>query len=255
MLASIECMLRRFIEPSTISQKSVVGKGFGGSPALRMGMRSSHAPAITTAPREFLFFHGPPPGKKRTCFLAPRVLASPFGFCQRTCVRHRPDGERRRTSSIDVRSEPSLKADIFDRAHTEIRGDMSWRERNSRATFHGPLFGKALVERTNIDNNPPVSAGADLFHPVGCRYLEVDPPSFDLDYLSCRLNVTTCRCGSKMSHFHGSADCTLACIQKWFDGIQCGVFHHQDHHGGRQHLRHYSVLESVGEVLRLHAQM
>src|SRR5712672_600219 len=117
-----------------------------------------------------------------------------------------------------------------------------------------PLFGKALVERTKIDHDSLVGSAADLFYAVACRHLEVNSFSLNVDYLSRRAHLVAYRRGGEVLYIYCSADRAFTCIQKWSNGIERGVFHDQNHHGRRKHLRQYGVLESVGKMFGLHPQ-
>src|ERR1700676_1675231 len=99
------------------------------------------------------------------------------------------------------------------------------------------FFDTALVERTKIDHHSLMSSTADLFHLVARRTLEFDCFSLDLDYLGFGTNIMTYGCSGKMPYIYRRTDRALTQIQKWPDGAEGGVFHDQDHHGSRQHLR------------------
>src|SRR6266702_2269538 len=116
------------------------------------------------------------------------------------------------------------------------------------------LFGKALVERTKIDHNSLVGSAADLLFAVACGHFEVNSFSLDVDYLGRRAHLVAYRRGGEVFYIYCSADRAFTCVQKRSDGIERGVFHDQDHHGRRKHLRQYGVLESVGKMFGLHPQ-
>src|SRR4029077_5311778 len=116
------------------------------------------------------------------------------------------------------------------------------------------LFGKALVERTKIDHNSLVGSAADLLVAVACRYFEVNSFSLDVDYLGRRPHLVAYRRGSEVLYIYCSADRAFTCVQKRSDCIERRIFHDQNHHGRRKHLRQYGVLESVGKMFGLHSQ-
>src|ERR1700722_14240458 len=116
------------------------------------------------------------------------------------------------------------------------------------------LFGKALVERMKIDHNALVGSAADILIVVACRYFEVNSFSLDVDYLGRRSHLVAHRRSSEVPYIYCSADRAFTCVQKRFDGIERGIFHDQNHHGRRKHLRQYGVLESVGKMFGLHPQ-
>src|ERR1700686_2645799 len=95
------------------------------------------------------------------------------------------------------------------------------------------FFGKALVERTKIDHHALMSSAADLFLLVARGHLKFDPSSLDLDYLGFGTNIVTYGCSGKMPYIYRGTDRALTYIQKWPYGAEGGVFHDQDHHGGR----------------------
>jgi hypothetical protein len=118
-----------------------------------------------------------------------------------------------------------------------------------------PAFaGKTLVERIEIDDRSSVSAAADLFHFVVGRYPEFKMLSLGLDDLGLGANLMTHGRGGKVPNVYRSADRALARIQIRPDGVEGGVFHHQHHDRGRQHLGQHGVLEPVGEMFREHTQ-
>src|SRR6516164_1586807 len=116
------------------------------------------------------------------------------------------------------------------------------------------LFGKARIERTKIDHDSLVGSATDLFCAIACGYFETNSFSIDFDHLGRRGHVATDRGSCEMSYIYRRADRALICIQEWPDSIESGIFHGQNHHRRRQHLRQYGVLESVGKMLRLYTQ-
>src|SRR5262245_40346053 len=114
------------------------------------------------------------------------------------------------------------------------------------AMLVAPLFGMALVDRTKMRPTSLVRSATDLLCAVACRHLEVNSFSLDVDYLGRRAHLVANRRGGEVPYIYCRADRTFTCIQKRSDGVECGVFHYQNHHGRRQHLRQYGVLESVG---------
>ena len=113
------------------------------------------------------------------------------------------------------------------------------------------LFGKALVERTKIDHNSLVRSAADLLVGVACRHFEVNSFSLDVDYLGRRPHLVACRRCSEVLYIYCCADRAFTCVQKRFDCIERGIFHDQNHHGRRKHLRQYGVL---GKMFGFHPQ-
>src|ERR1700675_3833612 len=116
------------------------------------------------------------------------------------------------------------------------------------------LFGKALIERTKIDPKSLVGSPAHLLIAVACRHFEVNSFSLDVDYLGRRSHLVAHRRSSEVPYIYCSADRAFTCVQKRSDGIERGIFHDQNHHGRRKHLRQYGVLESVGKMFGLHPQ-
>src|SRR5215472_14132675 len=123
-----------------------------------------------------------------------------------------------------------------------------------RVSLRPALFGKALVERTKIDHDPLVGSVADLLHAVACRHLEVDTSSLDVDDLGRRAHVVAKRRGGDVLYIYCRADRAFTCVQIRPDGIERGIFHDENHHRRRKHLRQKGVLESIGEMFGLHAQ-
>src|ERR1700692_4833405 len=99
-----------------------------------------------------------------------------------------------------------------------------------------------------------MSSIADLFDLVARRYLELNSLSFDLDHLSVGAHIVANRRSGEVPYIYSGADRALPQLQKWPDRIESGVFHDQDHNGGRQHLRQHRVFELIGEMLRQHTQ-
>ncbi len=97
-------------------------------------------------------------------------------------------------------------------------------------------------------------SAADLFRLVARRHLEFDSLALDLDDLGFGPNLMTDGRGGKMPDIDRGADRALALLEIRPDRGKRRVFHDQDHHRRRQHLRQHRVLEAVGEMLRLHAQ-
>jgi len=63
----------------------------------------------------------------------------------------------------------------------------SWPQYQVGRCVSSPLFGKALVERTKIDDNSLVGSG--LLYAVACRHVEVNSLSLDVDYLGRRAHL------------------------------------------------------------------
>jgi hypothetical protein len=80
----------------------------------------------------------------------------------------------------------------------------------------------------------------------GCALDRTRPPPrpsrSHRDLQASRRNVVHLRPRRPRSHLHPKSP----------DGVERGVFHEQNHHGGRQHLRQYGILEAVGEIFRLY---
>src|SRR5436190_9320774 len=95
---------------------------------------------------------------------------------------------------------------------------------------------------------------ADRFRLVARRHLEFDLPSLDLDDLGFGADLMADGGRGKMPDIDRGADRALARIEIWPDRGERRVFHEQDHHRRRQHLRQHGVLEAVGEMLRLYPQ-
>src|ERR1035438_6114233 len=100
-----------------------------------------------------------------------------------------------------------------------------------------PAGRRRLDERTKNDHHALMSSIAHLSHLVASRHLEFDSISLDLDYLGFGTDIMTYGCSGKMPYIYRRTDRALTHIQKWLDSAEGGVFHDQDHHGGRQHLR------------------
>jgi hypothetical protein len=64
----------------------------------------------------------------------------------------------------------------------------SWPQYQVGRCVSSPLFGKALVERTKIDDNSLAGSAASLCA-VACRHLEVNSLSLDVDYLGRRAHL------------------------------------------------------------------
>ncbi len=99
-----------------------------------------------------------------------------------------------------------------------------------------------------------MGAAADLLQLVVRRDLEFDFLAIDAHHLGFGADLLANGGRGKMLYVDRSADRALARIEIRPDRGQRGVFHEQDHHRRRQHLRQHRVLESVGEMLRLDAR-
>src|SRR6476660_5447631 len=156
--------------------------------------------------------------------------------------------------ALDLLLFPIARRYPFLTSRSGTRCVKSWPQCQPTVVLVAPLFGKALVERTKIDHNSLVGSAADLLYAVACRQLEVNSFSLNVDYLGRRAHLVAHRRGGEVLYIYCSADRAFTCIQKRSDGIERGVFHDQNHHGRRKHLRQYGVLESVGKMFGLHPQ-
>lgn len=126
--------------------------------------------------------------------------------------------------SLDV----EISARLVSRADPNVRPTVA---------LLSALFGKTLVERTEIYHNSLVGPVADLLFAVACPHFEVNSFPLDVDYLGRRAHLVTYRRGGEVFYIHCSTDRAFVRVQKRSDGIERGIFHDQNHHGRRKHLR------------------
>jgi hypothetical protein len=163
----------------------------------------------------------------------------------RTLMSASPRSDRDRAAAQYVAKGHVCTAPGWQRAGRNVR---------SAIASLSALSGKALVERTKIDHNSLVRPAADLLVAVACRHLEVNSFPLHVDNLGRRAYLAAYRRGGEMFYIHCSANRAFTFVQKRSDSVKRSIFHDQNHHRGREHLRQYGVLKSVGKMFGLHPQ-
>ena len=107
-----------------------------------------------------------------------------------------------------------------------------------RQTRTQRLGGQALLEALQVDDGPAMQAFTDQAGCVTASDLEGQCLALDLDQLDAGLDLHAHRRGRDMAHFHMGAHRALALVEVGPQGLDAGLLHEADHHGGREHRGH-----------------